>query len=89
MGEGKTTTKPEDKCSIDGKLFQCPDCGQVLRPVTPAQLQATAWPYHALYSLRHRRGLSRRRAAANQSLEPQRHSTRLHRMEVAKTYSPK
>ena len=49
--------KAEDRCPIDAKLFQCPDCGQVLGPVTPAQLQATAWPYHALYSLPHRRAL--------------------------------
>ncbi len=49
--------KAEDKYPIDGKLFHCPDCGQVLGPVTPGLLQATAWPYHALYSLRHRRAL--------------------------------
>lgn len=41
----------------DAKPFPCPDCGKVLGAVTPAQLQATAWPYHALYSLRHRRAL--------------------------------
>jgi len=46
----------EAKCPIDANVFECPDCGQVLGPMTPAQLQATAWPYHALYSLRHRRG---------------------------------
>ncbi len=45
------------KSPIDAKTFPCPDCGQVLGPVTPAQLQATGWPYHALYSLRHRRAL--------------------------------
>ncbi len=44
----------KSKPPIDAKTFQCPDCSQVLGPVTPAQLQATAWPYHALYSLRHR-----------------------------------
>ncbi len=49
--------KAEDKCPIDAGLFQCLDCGQALGPVTRAQLQATAWPYHALYSLRHRRAL--------------------------------
>jgi hypothetical protein len=37
--------------------FPCPDCGQVLGPVTAAQLQATAWPYHALFSQGHRRAL--------------------------------
>ena len=47
----------ESKPPIDAKTFQCPDCSQVLGPVTPAQLQATAWPYHALYSLRHRRAV--------------------------------
>ena len=31
--------KAESKRRIDAKLFQCPDCGQVLGPVTPAQLQ--------------------------------------------------
>ncbi len=46
------------KPPIDAKLFRCPDCSQMLAPVTPAQLQATAWPYHALYSLRHRRALA-------------------------------
>jgi len=39
--------------------FECPDCGEDLGPVTPAQLQATAWPYHALYSIRHKRALER------------------------------
>ncbi len=47
----------KSKPLIDARLFPCPDCGQVLGPVTPAQLQATAWPYHALYSLGHRRAL--------------------------------
>ncbi len=47
----------ERKLPIDAKTFQCPDCGQVLGPVTVAQLQTTAWPYHALFSLRHRRAL--------------------------------
>ena len=47
----------KSKPPIDARLFPCPDCGQVLGPVTPAQLQATAWPYHALYSLGHRRAL--------------------------------
>jgi len=47
----------KNKPPIDAKPFPCPDCGQVLGPVTPAQLEATAWPYHALYSLRHRRAL--------------------------------
>ncbi len=47
--------KAESKCPIDAGLIQCPDCGQVLGPVTPDLLQGTAWPYHALYSLRHLR----------------------------------
>ncbi len=42
---------------FDAQTFQCPDCGQVLGPVTPAQLRATAWPYHALFSLHHRGAL--------------------------------
>ena len=37
--------------------FPCPDCGQVLGPVTPTQLQVTGWPHHALFSQRHRRAL--------------------------------
>ncbi len=49
--------KAEDKYPMDAGLSQCLDCGQALGPVTPAQLQVTAWPYHALYSLRHRRAL--------------------------------
>ncbi len=53
VGGGPLKSNPP----IDAKTFQCPDCGQVLGPVTPAQLQATAWPYHSLYSLRHRRAL--------------------------------
>ena len=43
--------------TIDTGTFECPDCRQVLGPVTAAQLQATAWPYHALFSFRHRRAL--------------------------------
>ncbi len=53
ISEGPLNRRPP----IDANTFQCPDCGQVLGPVTPAQLQATGWPYHALYSLRHCRAV--------------------------------
>ena len=47
----------KSKVPTDARTFQCPDCGQVLGPVTAARLQTTAWPYHALFSLRHCRAL--------------------------------
>jgi len=49
-----TSRGPVRQLLTDARPFPCPDCSQVLGPVTPMQLQATAWPYHALFSLRHR-----------------------------------